>query len=34
MTLTPLQPKITAKEATASARAIIAKNNELFRRLS
>jgi antitoxin component of MazEF toxin-antitoxin module len=32
--LTPLQPVVTPEEAAASARAITAKNHELFRRLS
>jgi antitoxin component of MazEF toxin-antitoxin module len=32
--LTPLHPVVTPEEAAASARAITAKNHELFRRLS
>ena len=32
--LTPVNPVITPDEATASAKTIIAKNSELFRRLS
>ena len=32
--LTPVRPVVTAAEATTSARSIIRKNSELFRRLS
>ena len=32
--LTPVNPVVTPSEAAASAKAIIAKNSELFRRLS
>ena len=32
--LTPVNPAVTPDEAAASAKAIIAKNSELFRRLS
>jgi antitoxin component of MazEF toxin-antitoxin module len=32
--LTPLRPVISPEDATASAKSIIAKNSELFRRLS
>lgn len=32
--LTPVRPVVTPEEAAASAKAIIAKNSELFRRLS
>lgn len=32
--LTPVRPVVTPEEATVSAKAIIAKNSELFRRLS
>lgn len=32
--LTPCRPVVTAGAASASAKAIISKNNELFRRLS
>lgn len=32
--LTPMKPAISVDEAASSAQAIIAKNNELFRRLS
>jgi antitoxin component of MazEF toxin-antitoxin module len=34
ITLTPTRPVVTADEAAASAKAIIAKNSELFHRLS
>ena len=32
--LTPVRPVVSPEQAAASAKAIIAKNNELFRRLS
>lgn len=34
ITLTPVHPSITPESATDSSKAIIAKNRELFRRLS
>ena len=34
ITLTPLRPSIEPKKATATARRLIRKNSELFRRLS
>ena len=34
ITLTPTRPVVTPDEAAASAKTIIAKNSELFRRLS
>jgi antitoxin component of MazEF toxin-antitoxin module len=34
ISLTPINPQVTADEAGTSAKAIIAKNRELFRRLS
>ena len=34
ISLTPIKPVIAPEEAAASAKKIIAKNNELFRRLS
>ena len=32
--LTPVRPVVTPEEASASAKAILAKNSQLFRRLS
>lgn len=34
LTITPIRPEITPKEAAETARGLIKKNKELFRRLS
>jgi antitoxin component of MazEF toxin-antitoxin module len=34
LTITPIRERITSKEATATARRLIERNKELFRRLS